>query len=258
MYGLLVENFSEYIKGEFGEDKWEEIRRHARIEQSDFSTHKVYNETLLPKLAKSAVELLGIPSEKLMFGMGTYFVEFVGQYGYDRVLSVLGRHVRDFLNGLDNLHEYLKFSYPRMKPPSFFCENESSTGMLLHYRSRRRGYAYYTMGQITQVAKYFYDCPLEMELLQEEFVFDTSHVTFQLTFDNRAFSNQVSLTLLREENVLPLKGNMLFEIFPFCILFSSTDYVSLFEYISYCDESLLSVHPHDAVPYIGDANVHHS
>jgi guanylate cyclase len=31
--------------------------------------------------------------------MGEYFVDFVGQYGYDRVLSVLGRHMRDFLNG---------------------------------------------------------------------------------------------------------------------------------------------------------------
>ena len=55
------------------------------------------------------------------------------------------------LPGLDNLHEYLKFSYPRMRPPSFFCENESSTGMLLHYRSKRRGYAHYTMGQIKEV-----------------------------------------------------------------------------------------------------------
>lgn len=30
--------------------------------------------------------------------MGVCFVSFVSQYGYDRVLSVLGRHMRDFLN----------------------------------------------------------------------------------------------------------------------------------------------------------------
>lgn len=63
--------------------------------------------------------------------MGVHFVGFVGQYGYDRVLSVLGRHVRDFLNGLDNLHEYLKFSYPRMRAPSFICENETRQGEIL-------------------------------------------------------------------------------------------------------------------------------
>lgn len=84
--------------------------------------------------------------------MGVYFVGFVSQYGYDRVLSVLGRHMRDFLNGLDNLHEYLKFSYPRMRAPSFICENETRQGLTLHYRSKRRGFVYYAMGQIREVS----------------------------------------------------------------------------------------------------------
>ncbi len=49
-------------------------------------------------------------------------------------MRVLGRNLRDFLNGLDNLHEYLRFSYPKLKPPSFFCEEETKDGLLLHYR----------------------------------------------------------------------------------------------------------------------------
>lgn len=64
---------------------------------------------------------------------------------------VLGRHMRDFLNGLDNLHEYMRFSYPKLKPPSFFVEKESPNGLLLHYRSKRKGYMYYVKGQIKQV-----------------------------------------------------------------------------------------------------------
>ena len=59
--------------------------------------------------------------------------------------------------GLDNLHEYLKFSYPRMRAPSFFCENETSTGLTLHYRSKRRGFVHYTMGQIKQVIQLIID-----------------------------------------------------------------------------------------------------
>ena len=38
---------------------------------------------------------------------------FIVNYRYGDVLALLGRELRDFLNGLDNLHEYLKFSYPR-------------------------------------------------------------------------------------------------------------------------------------------------
>lgn len=74
------------------------------------------------------LQVLGVTEKEFFDQMGVHFVGFVGQYGYDRVLSVLGRHVRDFLNGLDNLHEYLKFSYPRMRAPSFICENETRQG----------------------------------------------------------------------------------------------------------------------------------
>jgi guanylate cyclase len=37
--------------------------------------------------------------------MGFYFIEFCSLYGYGDVLALLGRELRDFLNGLDNLHE---------------------------------------------------------------------------------------------------------------------------------------------------------
>ena len=59
--------------------------------------------------------------------------------------------MRDFLNGLDNLHEYMRYTYPRMRPPSFFVEQETVKGLILHYRSRRRGFVHYVIGQITEV-----------------------------------------------------------------------------------------------------------
>ena len=44
-------------------------------------------------------QVLGVSERDFMGNQGLFFVDFVGQYGYDRVLSVLGRHMRDFLNG---------------------------------------------------------------------------------------------------------------------------------------------------------------
>lgn len=83
---------------------------------------------IIEKIRMHLPQILGVTEKEFFDQMGVHFVGFVGQYGYDRVLSVLGRHVRDFLNGLDNLHEYLKFSYPRMRAPSFICENETRQG----------------------------------------------------------------------------------------------------------------------------------
>ncbi|KAJ3631454.1 hypothetical protein MTP99_012583 [Tenebrio molitor] len=220
MYGLILENMSEYIKQTYGEEKWEEIRRAAAVDQPSFSTHQVYPEGLIPRLSKKAVQILKVSEKDFFEQMGVFFISFVSQYGYDRVLSVLGRHMRDFLNGLDNLHEYLKFSYPRMRAPSFICENETKQGLTLHYRSKRRGFVYYTMGQIREVARHFYHKEMKIELVREELLFDMVHVTFQLTFDNRAFT-LASLAMTREEKHLPISASVLFEIFPFCIVFGS-------------------------------------
>lgn len=94
---------------------------------SIYSAQLLKNSSILDTLT---LQVLGVTEKEFFDQMGVHFVGFVGQYGYDRVLSVLGRHVRDFLNGLDNLHEYLKFSYPRMRAPSFICENETRQGQL--------------------------------------------------------------------------------------------------------------------------------
>lgn len=96
--------------------------------------------------------------------------------------------------------------------------SEFCVGLTLHYRSKRRGFVYYTMGQIREVARHFYHKELQIELVREEVLFDTVHVTFQLTFDNRAFT-LASLAMTREEKHLPIGACVLFEIFPFCIVF---------------------------------------
>ena len=104
-----------------------------------------------------------------MDAFGIEFVSYIATYGYDRVLRILyanrrsdetkmsriffssGHNMRDFLNGLDNLHEYMRYTYPRMRPPSFYVEKETAQGLTLHYRSRRRGFVHYVIGQITEV-----------------------------------------------------------------------------------------------------------
>ena len=119
MYGLIFENFSGYIKIKYGEDAWDNVRRLSNIDSPTFSIHQVYPEQLLGKVAKKTFTTLGCNADEFFEGMGYYFVEFAAQYGYGDVLALLGRELRDFLNGLDNLHEYLKFSYPRYFYPYF-------------------------------------------------------------------------------------------------------------------------------------------
>ena len=141
-----------------------------------------------------------------------------------------GRQFRDFLNGLDNLHEYLRFSYPLLKPPSYFCNDESDKGMTLHYRSKRQYFLWYTIGQIEEVGRHFYQTTVNTKLLAEKYDSSSEEYYFilELNFDNKAFtvdSQQLSKSrtqILLEStqiSLMPLKADSLFEIFPFCLVY---------------------------------------
>ncbi|KFM72111.1 Soluble guanylate cyclase 88E, partial [Stegodyphus mimosarum] len=50
MYGLILENLSQYVVSVYGDDKWEEIRKLANVRHGAFSTHQVYNDSMIPRL----------------------------------------------------------------------------------------------------------------------------------------------------------------------------------------------------------------
>lgn len=81
MYGLVIESMVVYIRKIYGDDKWMEIRRLAKIEQHSFSTHLIYSETTIPRLIEAASVLLGVSKEFLLMQFGNFFVTFVSQYG---------------------------------------------------------------------------------------------------------------------------------------------------------------------------------
>ena len=118
---------------------------------------------------------------------GQCFVQYFSHYGYDRIVQVSGRHYRDFLRGIDNLHETMRFSFPKMSTPSFYVTDEHDNGCYLHYRSHRKGYTYYVIGQLKQCALKFYNTIVNIEVLQENEHNTNMHVIYNLQFDNKAF-----------------------------------------------------------------------
>lgn len=47
----------------------------------------MYSETVIPRLARAAQEVTGMPQEELMESFGVTFVSYVSRYGYDRFVS---------------------------------------------------------------------------------------------------------------------------------------------------------------------------
>lgn len=103
------------------------IRIKFKTKQEDFGIDEIYPEGQVIKMGKKAMQILNLKDEEFYEGMGVYFVELTTILGYGKTVAHLGRNLRDFLLNLDNLHDYLKFTFPRLKPPSFFVESETDS-----------------------------------------------------------------------------------------------------------------------------------
>ena len=131
MYGMILSNMSEYIKKTFGPGKWKEVREKLDIKEDTygldnwqdyplsslnhdrFIINESFPEGQVIKMGKTAMKLLGLGDEEFYEGMGVFFVTLAQELGYGMLLSCLGRYFRDFFVNLDNLHDYLKFTFPR-------------------------------------------------------------------------------------------------------------------------------------------------
>ncbi|XP_062322192.1 soluble guanylate cyclase 88E-like [Osmerus eperlanus] len=177
-------------------------------------------DNLILRLAKAAGEVLGKTHDELMYAFGVYMVKRIGNYGYERILKVLGRNVRDFINELDNLHEYFRFSFPKVQPPSFCVEEECETSLTLHYRSTRKGFTQFVKGQLSQVGRQFYNTDIEVEILSKEETEKMTYVIYKMNFDNAAFKHRMpqQKTAPGYEK-LPMKRGIFFDMFPFSVIF---------------------------------------
>lgn len=85
MYGLLLENLSEYVKTVFGEDKWDEVRRQAGISAPSFGVHDDYDEDLLNHLAKTAQQV----SSSRVFAL-KFFILFLEAFRVEIEIKKVG------------------------------------------------------------------------------------------------------------------------------------------------------------------------
>ena len=71
-----------------------------------------------------------------------------------------------------------------------------------------------------EVADKFYGTKVEMKMEKQEVVFDTVVTSFHMKFENKVFIAAKEAEAKVKESSMPVRAAILFEMFPFCILFS--------------------------------------
>ncbi|XP_023225847.1 soluble guanylate cyclase 88E-like [Centruroides sculpturatus] len=228
MYGMLLESVQHYVRNEYGDVAWSRVLEEAGYKNVVFTTHQTYPDKLMIDLASACCHHIPINEKNAAFlrFFGKCFVRFFSHYGYDTLIRASGRHFRDFLHGIDNLHHQIRFSYPKMQSPSFYVESESVMGVVLHYRSKRVGFAEYVVGQLVQIAKTFYDLNLKVSILRNgpDNNGTGCHVVYELIFDNFPYRKDqlVKENLQQLTGIQTLSGLYLFRLFPFALAFDKT------------------------------------
>jgi len=138
MYGILLESVQQLIRDRYGDDAWRRVLASAGLSpHSVFEVHSNYSDDVLPRIADACSAVLADgerSADQFLFEFGRSFVGYTSRLGYAPVMRATGRHFRDFLAGIDNLHETMRFSYSRMVSPSFYVSAEDQRGCYLHYR----------------------------------------------------------------------------------------------------------------------------
>ena len=217
MYGLIIQNLQFFLINEFGEETFQRIRKDASVEEHVFSIHESYQDDIVLKLAESAAKVTGWTKDEILRGMGQQFPRVCGEFGYYKMLKTVGRNLYEFVNGLDYMHQCLRFSYPGMQSPSFYCDEETPDGLRLHYRSKRKGYVQYVRGQLEEMASYLFGMKIttvvESVIENDEGV----HAIIRLHFANSIANRKVSTGV---NQICPtISTELILETFPFHLLF---------------------------------------
>ncbi len=65
---------------------------------------------------------------------GANFIHYFYRYGFNKILRVAGRNLRDFLFTIDQLHDSNRFTFPQMQHPLFNVTEENEQGVTLIYK----------------------------------------------------------------------------------------------------------------------------
>lgn len=219
MYGMLLESVQHFVQLEYGEDMWLQLLERADCKHMVFNTRQTYPDELMTNLAAALAEFNGESVENVMQFFGKCFVRFFSNLGYACMIKATGRYFCDFLQNVDNIHMQMRFTYPKMKSPSMYTTHIDPQGVELVYRSTRKGFTHYLMGQLFQIAKELYETDLIIRVLGSSNNIPGSRsvmVKFRIDFDNREYiarNNRMKTPLSRE--LAPVSISFLLRLFPF-------------------------------------------
>jgi len=126
MLGIIHIAIKTMVVEKFGEEAWPQILARAdTFIDDDWEAETKYSDSTTVAIVVAAAEVLGTDVAPVLETFGRYFLSFLKETKYDKLLYVLGGTLKDFLYNLDYLHTHLQLVFPDASFPHFMCRDTS-------------------------------------------------------------------------------------------------------------------------------------
>jgi len=165
MYGIVNKAIEDLVKENFGDQKWEDVKKRSGISLDYFISNEPYDDAITYQLAGAVAEEMKISVDDVLFTFGEYWILKTGKEKYGGLMEAGGHNLKEFLHNLPAFHSRIMLIYPKLTPPEFQVSNETENSIHVHYFSKREGLQSFVFGLLSGLGK-MYSTPVEIELLQ--------------------------------------------------------------------------------------------
>ena len=165
MYGIVNKSIEDLVVANFGREKWGIVHEKSGIDVDFFLSNEVYDDAITYQIATTLSEEMNMTLSQVLIAFGEWWVVHTTSEKYPGLMESGGKSLRDFLINLPNFHNRVMIVYPKLTPPEFKVSDVSTSGLHLHYHSKREGHQDFVKG-IIQGLGIVYKTPVTITLLQ--------------------------------------------------------------------------------------------
>jgi hypothetical protein len=165
MYGIVNKSIEELVIENFGEEKWELIRKRSGIEVDYFISNEPYDDNITYLLAGAISEEMNVPLDKVLFLFGEWWILKTTKEKYGSLMMAGGADLKMFLTNLPQFHNHIMLLYPKLTPPEFKVSDIETNSINVHYFSKREGLKDFVHGLLSGLGKMF-ETEVDITLLE--------------------------------------------------------------------------------------------
>ncbi len=165
MYGIVNKAIEDLVKHNFGEDKWDAIKKRSGVDVDFFLSNEPYDDDITYKLAGAVAEEMNMTVGQVLEAFGEWWILKTGKEKYGGLMAAGGSNLKEFLINLPLFHTRIMLMYPKLTPPEFKVSDVLENSIHVHYFSQRVGLQEFVRGLLSGLGK-MYETAVVIELLE--------------------------------------------------------------------------------------------